>query len=323
MFDRFLKPKRRKYKHSSWWKPKFEQLPDSIKEDYEGGLSILELSLKHDCADTTIRQKLRQLGAHVTKPRVKGYRKGPTKITMEQVDWLLAQDLLDVQHQDLATQLGITRERVRQICLANNHATRRSRQTRAQEIRDGIQARKIAKQNKIQELSRRWNEGASLEEMSILYGSDTPKAQRGATNVANLRKQYPDLFPYRNRKQAATIKLSDSERQAQIKRMSDLWLAGDKTLAEIAIELGFKNAHSLHATIQKYRIPYPELFPPRRSGRKPEKITSAHRQLVSDLWKAGKNTIEIARAAGYTNPKSVHNFINSQRPMFPELFPCR
>lgn len=191
----------RKYQHSSAYVPLWTRIPESVAAEYEAGASVFELCAKHGISNNpaAMRQRLVSLGVTI---RPKGSRRGcghpQSKLSPEQVQWVLEQDSLDVPHAEIARHVSVTRERIRQLCLAAQRPTRRSRMTLFLAKQEAIEVRRRDYQSFVAKLSEQWKAGATFIEMAELAGCQTITYGRGATKVAWLRSKYPDLFPYRN-----------------------------------------------------------------------------------------------------------------------------
>lgn len=320
---------RRKYEHRPWFVPAWKRLPESVGEEYKAGESLLELCARHRCSPDQMRQRIVSLGVEI---RPKGFRGGRlqsfTKLTPEQVEWILAQDRQDVLHADIGRAVGVSRERIRQICLAAGQPSRASRRAELISARtQALEARRTetakALEQVTQTLSEQWNKGASLNEMGALLGWSR---QSVCTEVSKLREKHPELFPHRKLNHWRVKFANDEERANHVQRLSEAWKEG-ASFEDIAKRLGYKNVASAQAAIYRARYFRPDQFPPRPSGPRPQggkgirDIETATR--VSEAWKAGRHYYDIARELGYVNPKSLYNAITAWRKLDPALFPKR
>lgn len=186
--------------HSSSWRPKWTYIPDEVGKEYYEGASLLELGIKYGTSQQSLKLKLASLQIPTRKGNAgMALREGKSPLTPDVVAWVLEQDLANAPHYDIARLVGVSRERIRQICLAAGHATRRSRMTRAQEIKETRLARKAVKMEFIRQLSEMYKAGESYK---VLHLFARPKAKNpssgvGASVISAYRRQYPDLFPYR------------------------------------------------------------------------------------------------------------------------------
>lgn len=201
LLDYFRKngSRRKPYEHSQRFIPIWQKLPDSLGAEYEAGATLLELCAKHRTSTGSLVRKLRALGIQIRPKGFYGRVNDPRqRLSPEQVDWILQQDLQDIPHADIARKVYVTRERVRQICAKAGHKSRMSRLTKTLANREALEARRRQYAAFIQALSDAWKNGATFEEMAILAGMPVTTYQRGASKVGWLRTKYPELFPYRN-----------------------------------------------------------------------------------------------------------------------------
>lgn len=185
--------------HTVSWRPKWTYIPDYAGKEYEDGASLLELMIKYGVSQQSIKLKLASLGVVPRRGNRGRAGQGKSKLTIEQVRWILEKDMENIAHYDIAKEVGVTRERVRQICLAAGHATRLSRMTKSAEIAEARLARKAAKAEFIRQLSEMYLAG---ENYAVLHKFARPNAKNprtgvGASVISGYRKQYPHLFPYR------------------------------------------------------------------------------------------------------------------------------
>jgi len=257
---------RKQYEHRATFVPVWTNLPDSVRDEYEAGETLFKLSLKYRVSNNTIRQKLEALGVKIRPKSCHGPNNNHArKLDAEKIAWILKQDSQDVSHAEIARQIGnITRERIRQICLANGCATRRSRQTKALAIKEMREARKAEYHKMVMAASEAWKKGASLLEMSALLGDPRiiPSINHGNSRVGWLRRKYPDLFPRRRPCHWRALGLTDEQRKERMTAISEDWIAG-LSLAEIAQRHGYKNQHSAAQGIAHFRKNHRELFPRR------------------------------------------------------------
>lgn len=292
-------------------------LPDSIKEEYENGDAILNIAARYNSNFPMVRRKLVSLGVTI-KPKgsylnSRHKTHSYSKLTPEQVSWILEQDKNNVAHQEIAKRVGVTRERVRQICLEANHSTRRSRQTKTLLVKDAIATRQQEWNEYIQQASELWKAGATLPELGQMMGSPTIHATQARIN--NYRKQWPDKFPYRMKPHGGV-----PTSQEEIQRFSDLWKS-DKSKEEIAKEMGYKSTASMTNGACAFRIRFPDLFPKRKTGTsKGRQIDMAMVKQLSELWNKGATVYEIAREMNFPNLNYVYGRITKYRRKWPDMF---
>lgn len=175
------------------WK-QADLLPDTILEEYEGGDSCLKIALRHKINATVVRVKLRDLGVKVFR---RGPKMGQRKLTTEQIGWALEQDLNGMSHMDISKEVGVSRERIRQICMKAEHPTRRGRMTKMVEVREQIEARKLNKQKLIESVASAYAGGATLKEVCEMTGREYTNPHQAYAIIQDYRRLRPELFPYR------------------------------------------------------------------------------------------------------------------------------
>lgn len=197
---RYFKPvsqknRRKKYEHSPNYVPVWKKLPDAVGEDYRRGETLLEICARHHVSPTSLLRKLESLNVEIRPKGFPGTTKPKcSKLSPANVQWLLDQDSQDVPHAEIARRLGVTRERVRQICVLSGHRPRRARMTKMLALREAREAKKAERELMIQALSEQWKAGATADELAVIAGV-TKTGVRNA--IALLRAERPDLFPYR------------------------------------------------------------------------------------------------------------------------------
>lgn len=176
------------------------------------------------------------------------------KLTHEQMDWIFAQDDLNVSHSDIAKQVNVTRERIRQICKISGRASRRSRMTKGVEKQEISEVKQRDRTTFINHLSERWKAGANLAELQQLTGLNTD--QKVASRIASLRQRYPDLFPLRIRRNTD---------EAELNEMNALWNRG-ATIGELAERFGYHSPSSMSVSITYWRSKDSKWFPRRQAN---------------------------------------------------------
>lgn len=179
---------------------------------YAMGMSLNAVAHTLNAPYSRVRRVLEDAGVSI-RPRTSSYCVGaahPTsKLTFDEREALIAELREGVkQYQQLSSEYGITRERVRQIAKAANAPCGREIQRKlAKERLDArtqlLQQREDARQQKRDERYQRWQElwakGLSLREMAETL-SMSPMSI--GVRITELRRVHPDWFPYR-RKPAA------------------------------------------------------------------------------------------------------------------------
>lgn len=184
----------------------------AICADYsDAKMSLRELSSKYRATLPTIRRVLTEGKCDIRSfGRIAG-KDNPaydvhTKLSDKDRTWLLAQDLKGVEHVEVADKLGISRERVRQICLENGHKPRREvmREQRAQIDQAEKTTKAIARARRRQKLlavtpevekaANMWAAGKTTEEIGEALGR---KLNTMGVWVKRARARWPDLFPRR------------------------------------------------------------------------------------------------------------------------------
>lgn len=109
-------------------------------------------------------------------------------------------------------------------------------------------------------LAEMWKADATASEIAEQLGYKNP--QSAYASLAHHRFKYPDLFPERARKRGRRAQSGE-----RMLRVSEAWIAG-KSVQDIARQEGYERFRSVHNAIKSWRSTYPDLFPPRRIGRK-------------------------------------------------------
>jgi hypothetical protein len=192
--------------------PALEDICRAYKDDQ---VSIEQLMHEYHATYATIRTVLTQNGVEIRRfgrPKGKhweGYDRA-RKITPEQQAWLLAEDAKGTKHRIIATKLGISRERVRQLAAAAGH---KPRYTRAAETREQRAAAATAEQTMKQaqreqqrhtptphmlKVSELWLKSPAMEIVEIANRLHLNPNSLGV-QISRWRQRHPDLFPRRYR----------------------------------------------------------------------------------------------------------------------------
>jgi len=178
-----------------------------FRKEYEAGTSLYQLALNHELAASTVRASIKAVGGDI---RGLGRAKGMTspgyerlnKLSDELRTYVLTADDDGIRHSVIGKHVGVTKERVRQICNAAGHPTRRERlaQRRGQAIllrmADGEGRRAIARtmSDEAKKAAELWNAG---HEMPVLAQKLNRTLGSMAVCVSRWRALWPSKFPYR------------------------------------------------------------------------------------------------------------------------------
>jgi hypothetical protein len=171
--------------------------------------SYRELAQVHNCTLPTIQALLlmqqvgiRKAGRVLGKPNDGGDQQG--KISPLQRQWLLAQDLKGVRHSDIASVLGISRERVRQLCQRAGHTPRRQRARAAHEqcvLADSAnraisqeQQRHAPPSTEVVTASMLWTRGNDIQSIAQVMGRNPNSL---GVQIARWRRRWPTMFARR------------------------------------------------------------------------------------------------------------------------------
>jgi hypothetical protein len=178
--------------------PTAASLPAAVGTEYLSGQTIFQIAVKYRVSPYSVSERLRSLKVKIRPPGWRPGRKGRGKLNASQIEYILEQDSKNASHTDIAHSVGVSRERVRQICLEASHVSRQSRMTKVLQLREASLARKAGRHSALLELSRLYRQGASFVEISAFWLEGTPSRGRGASLISGFRKRYPKLFPHRN-----------------------------------------------------------------------------------------------------------------------------
>jgi cell fate (sporulation/competence/biofilm development) regulator YlbF (YheA/YmcA/DUF963 family) len=178
-------------------------------------VSIEQLMHQYHATYATIRTVLTTNGVQVRRfgrPKGKhweGYDRA-RKITAEQRKWLLDEDLKGTKHRVIAARLGISRERVRQLCAVAGHKPRYERAAKSREAQAAIETseqvvRAAQREQRLHtptpqmlRVSELWMASPTLEIVEIANRLHLNPNSLGV-QIARWRKRHPDLFPRRYR----------------------------------------------------------------------------------------------------------------------------
>jgi len=177
---------------------------ETIAREYRAGVSASILALRYDLSPSKVYRMLEKLGVGRRNPGMPPGTRRPdrSKLSEKQVAWLLKQDLANTPHVEIARCVGVSPERVRQICAAANHPPRKPRCTKMSESRAAITARRQQRVDRVRLLSEAWKAGASMLEMAKLAELKTVTRRHGAALIVRLRGSHPEAFPYRRQGRA-------------------------------------------------------------------------------------------------------------------------
>lgn len=190
----------------------------------------------------------------------RGDRRVTWKLTSEDVVKILAMDDRDIPHSDIARKFGVTRERIRQICLHAGHKTRRERVILKVYIKEEQKiARRIAREKRITDISDAWKSGMSLSDIGIvMFGERRSKPTIINTYIGRLRRRYGlKLFPFRraNHWKHRTVE----EHATRIRDMANEWNS-TASIWRIQKLFGYANYNSASASLAYIRKKYPDLL---------------------------------------------------------------
>lgn len=188
-----------------------------VAEEYRNKASLRELATKFHATLPTIRRLLEHEKCEIRSfGRIAGKELPAyeihSKITAEQKEWILQRDLAGIEHAEIAGQVGISRERVRQICQEAGHEARRTvmREQREQRLLNEVAdtaIRKAKRQEKLMTITaevelaaKMWAQGSTIAEVADAIGAP---ANTVGVKLSRWRKRWPDLFPGRYAKNYA------------------------------------------------------------------------------------------------------------------------
>lgn len=110
---------------------------------------------------------------------------------------ILAMDADMLPHAEIGRCFNITKERVRQICQKAGRPDRTTRligqrQTHFEQMTAARAERKAQKAERVVEMERLWNLGATFEDIAAAWGFDPPTYRRGAALIHYLRLTHPE-----------------------------------------------------------------------------------------------------------------------------------
>lgn len=215
-----------------------------------------------------MRKALGYFGAQIRPPGENAGVNRKRKLETSEINQILEMDLNNTPHASIARFFNkggrtISKERIRQICLAAGHETRRSRMIPQIEL---LRARRLAREQSRLEIakkvSRAWKEGAGRDELSYLMFGGLRTRWHINSRLGFFRDKYGlRMFPYRIKGHWATLDLKQHEER--IRFLSKVWNSTGSVM-EIKHQCGYKTYNSASASIQRYRRKYPRLFPSRR-----------------------------------------------------------
>ena len=229
-------------------------------EEYEKGATILALAYKYRTDTTAIRKRLDDLGVPIRRAgTIIGVHR-LQKLSPEQVQEALQLDEQGMSHMDIGRKLGVTRERIRQICLRAGHQTRRERMDKTIRLQEARMARTQARLQKVAQISEAWRRGFTMRELSILIWGGIKPDIRTASKISHYRKVYGlGLFPYR--RPAHWTGMTEVARRARLIKMSEAWKK-HPDIASFTKKFGYSTHDSTRQALKRYNKLYPELFPP-------------------------------------------------------------
>lgn len=254
------KKRKRKNIHSKTFIPRWLLVPEKVGREYELGATLLELSYKYKTNIAAIRQRLEDLEIKIRQPGIHPNGIYPLqKLSPLDIQEILNMDEQNITHMSIGKKFGVSRERVRQICLQAGHHTRRERMTKSLQLKEAVQARKIVRYQKVLQISKAWCEGATPKELAILIWGEFKSHMRVQSKICQYRKDYGlKLFP--RRRPGHWRLLTALQRNERLMAMSKEWKthADIKRIKKI---FGYKSLHSTIAAIISMRRRHPELFP--------------------------------------------------------------
>lgn len=170
--------------------------PPGIVAEYEAGASTLELAARHKSHPVQITKWIRAAGGTV-RPRGGGQK---SQFSTKRVQTILALNAAGkLTLEAIGKRFGITRERVRQICLKHGQEPRlggiiNGAVKKAQEKAAKAEAKKFEKQAAMKLASKLWLSGAHISECAEAMGIGGHDLR---TRLCQLRRHHPKMFPYR------------------------------------------------------------------------------------------------------------------------------
>jgi hypothetical protein len=158
--------------------------------------------LKTSPAEVSIVCRANGIFTTARRPKGSGVGYG-IKLTRAQHEEILRRDERDISHAEIGKLFGVSRERIRQICEAAGHPTRRERQQKEMEVRKRRRRNDLATKRKLKRLtptantikiSELWNQGKTIREIAAVMGVKTSSM---AVWTVRLRNRFPALIPYR------------------------------------------------------------------------------------------------------------------------------
>ncbi len=245
--------------HISAWK----KLPRSIADEYYQGENILTLARKHNTNASAIITALRYLRVKMRKQgTTMPWRKSASnKLTQEQISQILYIDANqpEINHSQMGKHFRVSRERIRQICLAASHLTRRQKIVSQVTLKHEERiVRQIRRNQLIRDISNAWKAGMNFEDLSIIMYEEIKSTNVIMSHVCALRKQYGlKMFPYR--KKYHWKLMPPGERVKRIRDMAREWNAsGD--IHQIQNLFGYSSYGSAYNSINILKNKYPGLF---------------------------------------------------------------
>lgn len=242
--------------------PQWKRLPRSIIKEYKDGSTCYEIGIKHKCSHTAARTALVNWGVKMRPPGSMAPSRihHAQKLSPKDIQKILDLDDQNLTHMEIGRRFNVTRERIRQICLAAGHSTRRSRVIPKMLIKqEQINARKIRREEKAAEISHAWKSGMSLKDLAVLISGRQTNISYAMNEIIRLREKYgAKWFPYR-RPNHWQFRTSD-EQANRVIEMSKEWKEnGD--IRRIQKLFGYSNYNSANSGIANMRKRFPHLFP--------------------------------------------------------------
>lgn len=188
-----------------------ERHAKAICKSYNENASLRELAKRFN---TTLPMITRVLHANRVEMRAPGRVAGKpspgydifTKISPAQQTWILAEDLRGTEYKVIGDKLGVSRERIRQICLAAGHQPKRVRM-RIVRTRLALQGeeqrirRKLDRQEQLDAITTEISTAATLWAKGLTIEGIAKKLKQSpnsmGVHIARWRARHPDLFPRR------------------------------------------------------------------------------------------------------------------------------
>jgi len=171
--------------------------------------SYRDLASEYNCTLPTIQAILHLRHVPIRKAgRVMGKENDggtqQSKVSPRQRAWMLKQDLAGMPHSEIAHVIGVSRERVRQLCQKAGHPSRRSR-TRADHESEVLadsanrlisneQHRAVRPSRDIMAAAELWAEGSTIEGIAEAMNRNSNSL---GVQIARWRGRWPDLFQRR------------------------------------------------------------------------------------------------------------------------------